>query len=76
MSDSEESVRQVESDGDSSESETQEDSIARDFQLMNQSISDAEISANYERLGAPIPPPPPPLSLLQLRCQYPEQWVQ
>ena len=41
----------------------------------NLSSGEAEITANYERLGTPVPPPPPLLSLLELRLQYPEQWV-
>ena len=75
MSDTEEEpvvlVGEVESEYDSSE----ETDVVEELPLSNHSFGEAEIAANYERLGTPVPPPPPPLNLLELRVQYPEQRV-
>ena len=64
-------IGEVESEYDSSE----ETNVVEDLAPSNPSFGEAEIAANYERLGTPVPPPPPSLNLLELRMQYPEQRV-
>jgi hypothetical protein len=58
------------------ESESEYDSAEEtDDVEVSSSSGDDVITANYERLGKPVPPPPVPLTLLDLRLQYPEQRV-
>ena len=40
------------------------------------SFNDDDLAANYDRLGALVPPPPPTVSLEELRLQYPDAFTQ
>ena len=75
MSDTEDADRGLVG-GLESDFESSEEDLEEELPTAIPSFNDDDLAANYDRLGALVPPPPPTVSLEELRLQYPDAFTQ